>query len=110
MILLESVKSHLKLIGCLEWHGAARYSRFSITLFLRLGVISSLIFSISTTFWFLFVEAKELNELSESFVYCVTHLVMLVWYLLFLWKRRAFERFIYDLERKILTSNIVIGI
>lgn len=101
MKLLKLVKFHLKLIGCLEWHISVPYCGFLITLILRLCVIFSLIFSIVTTFWFFFFEAKELKELSESFVYGASHSVWLIWYLLFLWKCKTFEGFLQNLETKI---------
>lgn len=107
MKLLKLVKFHLKLIGCLELQNLPSYHGFSVTTILRFGVIFSLLFSISTTFWFFVFEAIEFKEFSESFVYGVTHSIMLVWYLQFLRKRKAFERFLYNLEKKIFTSKYI---
>lgn len=107
MKLLKLVKFHLKFIGCLELQNPPSYHGFSVTSILRFGVIFSLLFSISTTFWFFVFEANESKEFSESFVYGVTHSNMLIWYLLFLQKRKAFERFLCNLEKKISTSKCI---
>lgn len=105
MKVLKLVKFHLKLIGCLELQNLPSYNGFSVTSILRFCVIFSLLFSISTTFWFFIFEANEFKEFSESFVYGITHSIMLIWYLLFLRKRKAFERFLCNLEKKVLTSK-----
>lgn len=110
MEVFRSLKFYLKLFGILQWQLPAPFDKVPITLMQRFVVIVSILNAFLTSTWFLFYEDKQFNEFAESLNISLTSLILIVWYLISLWKQAQIEYFLNYIQRTIQNRNCFVHI
>lgn len=107
MEILKVTKFYWRFLGILEYQFSSACLNMGIVTIQRVSVFCCLVISIATSMSFFVTEAKQLNEISESFVFAFTHFIMLAWHSLSVWKSKKIVHYLDDLQTQICKSNFV---
>lgn len=104
-----TLKHYFTLIGILELQSENVYYQKIPTVSLqRIVILSLAIFSALTTLWFFLYQAKNQNEIAESFHFASGYFLVIVIYSLLLW-RRAKVQYVFDtVQNKIQNRKFLI--
>lgn len=106
----STLKQYFKLIGILEFQSDNVYYQNIPTASLqRIVILILAIFSAQTTIWFFLYEAKNQNEIAESFHFASGYFLTIIIYLLLLWNRAKIQYFFDAIQNNIQTRKFLVS-